>query len=492
MERLVMKRLCMLCDRKLRISLSTRVPSRVETRRIASTTSEVKFDFKRGLYKYLLLEVEKRLNFTTVVFPSTGGGSSGNLLENGSWTGLLGDVITGKADMGFAVGGNWLRFQYVDTNSGIMEYMFLSFATGKQPAEYTWMAIFLPFSFLVWCICVISFIGAFTIILTLKQTTTRSSSDDSKIKTYLKKMDAMEFVVLAFFEKSVKIQGNFSVQNFVGFWSLVGLVMSTLYKGKIVGILAFPNYPAAPRNFDELAASDYSWGLQFYGGPAYDLFRLSSNPTLKYLTSKMEIEPNATRCYERARNSKFSCITYGAMADYSIKKNFSNKFGKSDVSVASSREFITSVTPAVKKRSYLIRIFDWMISKTVDSGLIDRWVLMDYELMRQEKLIASLNGNVFDELQHDQDLSILRLKNLKGSFVILCVGGSWSCILFLLENIRKSFTIYAGKEDGINLRCWERGKHFTKMHLQRTVIRLRKTKSQVMKNSFISKEVLYI
>ncbi|CAG7824729.1 unnamed protein product [Allacma fusca] len=527
MERLVMKRLCMLCERseiifnnkdlnfanpaelqeysfpkerhffgrQLRIALMTRVPSRIETRRIASTTSEVKYDFDRGLYKFLLREFEKRMNFTMDVFPSTGGGSTGNLLEDGSWTGVMGDVITGKADIGFSAGGNWLRFQYVDTNSGIMEFMFLSFATGKQPAEYSWMAIFLPFSFLVWCICVISFIGAFIIILALNQTTPRSLSDDSQIKTYLKKMDAMEFVVSAFFEKSSKIQGNFSVRNFAGFWSLVGLVMSTLYKGKIVGLLAFPNYPTAPRNFDELAASDYSWGLQFYGGLAYDLFRLSSNPTLKYLASKMELEPNATRCYERARNSKFSCITYGAMADYSIQKNFSNKFGKSDVSVAPSREFITSVAPAVKKRSYLIRIFDWMISKTVDSGLIDRWVLMDYELMRQEKLKASLNGkgNVFVELQHDQDHSILTLKNLKGAFVILVVGGAWSLILFLFENMRKAFTIDAGNENGNNPKCWERGTHFPKMHLQRTVIiiHLRKDNSQVGK-SFNSKEVLYI
>ncbi|CAG7694148.1 unnamed protein product [Allacma fusca] len=523
MERLVMKRLCMLCERskiifykkdlnfanpaelqeysfpkekhffgrQLRITLVTKVPSRIEARRIASTTSEVKYDFDRGLYKYLLLEFEKRLNFTMDVFPSTGGGSSGNLLEDGSWTGVLGDVITGKADIGFSAGGNWLRFQYVDTNSGIMEFMFLTFATGKQPAEYSWMAVFLPFSILVWCICVISFIGAFIIILALNQTTHGNLSDDSRIKTCLKKMDAMEFVVLAFFEKSVKIQGNFSVRNFAGFWSLVGLVMSTLYKGKIVGILAFPHYSTAPQNFDELAASDYSWGLQFYGGLAYDLFRLSSNPTLKYLASKMELEPNATRCYDRARNSKFSCITYGARADYSIRKNFSNKFGKSDVSVAPSREFITSVAPIVKKRSYLIRIFDWMISKTVDSGLIDRWVLMDYELMRQEKLKASLNGkgNVFVELQHDQDHSILTLKNLKGAFMILGVGGAWSLILFLLENMRKAFTMDAGEEDASNLRCWERGKHFPKMYLQRTVIHLGKNNSQVAKSFSNSKEI---
>ncbi|CAG7690686.1 unnamed protein product [Allacma fusca] len=436
MERLVMKRLCMLCERseiifnkkdlnsanpaelqeysfpkekhffgrQLRISLSTRILSRVETRRVASTTSEVKYDFDRGLYKYLLREFEKRLNFTTVVFPSTGGGSSGNLLENGSWTGLLGDVITGKADIGFAAGGNWLRFQYVDTNSA------------------------------------------------LNQTTPRSLSDDSQIKKCLKKMDAMEFVVLAFFERSSKIQGNFSVRTFAGFWSLVGLVISTLYKGKIVGLLAFPHYPTAPQNFDELAASDYSWGLQFYGGLAYDLFRLSSNPTLKYLASKMELEPNATRCYERARNSKFSCITYGGRADYSIKRNFSNMFGISDLTVAPSREFITSAAPAVKKRSYLILIFDWIISKAVDSGFIEKWVLMDYELIRQEKLKASLNGkgNVFVELQHDQDHSILTLKNLKGAFMLLFFGGTWSCILLLLENMRKAFTSDAGKENGSN------------------------------------------
>ncbi|CAG7710013.1 unnamed protein product, partial [Allacma fusca] len=61
----------------------------------------------------------------------------------------------------------------------------------------------------------------------------------------------------------------------------------------------------------------------------------------------MEFEKNEYKCYEKARTSKYGCITYGTFAEYAILRNFTDRFGKSDVFVANSREFFVAVGPMV-------------------------------------------------------------------------------------------------------------------------------------------------
>ncbi|CAG7726432.1 unnamed protein product, partial [Allacma fusca] len=190
------------------------------------------------------------------------------------------------------------------------------------------------------------------------------------------------------------------------------------------------------------------WGLQFYGGLAYDLFKYSSNPTMQHLASKMELVPDPIKCYNRALKSQFSCITYGTMAEYAILKNFSDRFGNSDLSLARSREFFVPVGPMLPKRSYLLETFRWAIGKTVDSGLADKWIQMDYENLRRQKFRESKSSagkGIFMELgilQRD----ILTLKNFKGAFAILFAGTILSGLVFMCENIWKIYFLHRIKK----------------------------------------------
>ncbi|CAG7724245.1 unnamed protein product [Allacma fusca] len=421
---------------ELRISLLTGAPSRIGLKK----TTNGNFDYERGSLMLFLTDLEKRFNFTTIPFPSMGGGGSGNLQKNGSWNGIMGDIIDAKADLGYVAGETWLRYQYTDM-AGAMEFMVLSFARGKQPPEYSWKAVLHPFSTNVWAACSASFLLGFLIMLIL---------NDAKIwsaKKRSKKIELLEFIVSAFFEKASNIPGNLHLRNFATFWSLMGLIMATVYKGIVVSLLAFPFYPHEPNSFDELAASSqYTWGLQFYGGLAYDLFKYSSNPTMQHLASEMELVPDPIKCYNRALKSRFSCITYGTMAEYAILKNFSDRFGNSDLSLARSREFFVPVGPMLSKRSYLLETFRWIIGKTVDSGLSDKWIQMDYENLRRQKFRESKvksGESYFMELaitHHD----ILTLKNFKGAFAILFAGSFLSGFMFLSEN---TLRIFRG-------RCW--------------------------------------
>ncbi|CAG7728127.1 unnamed protein product, partial [Allacma fusca] len=47
----------------------------------------------------MIPEFEKRLNFTSIPFPAEGTAGSGNLRKDGSWSGVMGDVVDDKADI---------------------------------------------------------------------------------------------------------------------------------------------------------------------------------------------------------------------------------------------------------------------------------------------------------------------------------------------------------------------------------------------------------
>ncbi|CAG7722019.1 unnamed protein product [Allacma fusca] len=303
----VFPKLNQLSGKNLRISLATGVQSRIALKNVSSS----RFKYVRGLYAFMIPEFEKRLN-TSIPFPAEGTAESGNLRKDGSWSGVMGDVVDDKADIGFCAGINWLRYQY-NVIAAIMEFVVLTFTTGKQPPEFPIHAIFLPFTLVIWILMTISiFFGCvITWMLMVSRKQTRSIIETNKY-------DMFEFIMSALFEKAVTIRGSLLLRNFCTFWSLMGLIVATLYKGKVVGMLAFPYYPPTPKNFNELGVSDFNWGLQFYGGLAYDLFRLSTNPTFQHLASRMEFEKNEYKCYEKARTSKYgksdisaSCISDG-------------------------------------------------------------------------------------------------------------------------------------------------------------------------------------
>ncbi|CAG7722585.1 unnamed protein product [Allacma fusca] len=396
---------------KLRVSLDTAVPSR-----IALLKKSTEFVYDRGMYASMLRVLEESLNFTSEPFPSTGGGGTGTFLKNGTWNGLVGDVYTGKADLGCCAGQTWLRNQYVEI-AQTHETMVISFTTGNRPPSYNWKAIFGPFQLQVWLLVISSFVLGFVTVWILNNRGLNKIQGGSKV------MDTfviLDFMVSAFFEKVSNFRKNLNIRGFCTFWSLIGLVVSTAYKGKIVGQLAFPSYPVAPKNFLQLIQSDNVWALQFYGGVSYDLIRFSPSQTIGYLSSKMGLEPDAQKCFSKTRTSKFACIAIATMAEYALLKNFSHV--KRDFTIAASREFSISVGPVLPKQSYLLETFRWAVGATVVSGLTDQWIRMDYENVRLGKLRDLKIDPEEDMYIADVVNNTLTLKNLKGAFFILFIG----------------------------------------------------------------------
>jgi len=71
---------------------------------------------KRGITAPIFPHLMRRYNFSAKYFPSDDGGGAG-LLRNGSWTGAVGDVVYGRADMTTQLAITFQRNSFLDTNS---------------------------------------------------------------------------------------------------------------------------------------------------------------------------------------------------------------------------------------------------------------------------------------------------------------------------------------------------------------------------------------
>jgi len=110
----------------LKLSTTDKVPQLLEMYKDPETKQIIPL---RGLYASVLGHIEIGLNFTGQLLISSGGGSTGHQLSNGTWAGIIGDIETGRADIGFMAAVTMTRYQIADICAPI-NYAYIGFVTG--------------------------------------------------------------------------------------------------------------------------------------------------------------------------------------------------------------------------------------------------------------------------------------------------------------------------------------------------------------------------
>jgi hypothetical protein len=111
----------------LQLSTTDKVPQIFEVTKDKSTG---KVTAKRGIYASVLKHIQKGLNFTAELSISSGGGGTGTKLANGTWVGIIGDLLNQRADIGFVAAVEVTRFEYFSLCAPV-NYAFLGFVTGN-------------------------------------------------------------------------------------------------------------------------------------------------------------------------------------------------------------------------------------------------------------------------------------------------------------------------------------------------------------------------
>jgi hypothetical protein len=113
---------------------------------ISPSKSNPKENTIQGQQQHILEGMATKYNFTYSLFTSH---QTGSKLPNGTWTGVMGEILYGRADIGLSVATAYDRNEIADFTSSVF-YAFLVLVSTKPVPVFEWEAIFYPFKDTAW------------------------------------------------------------------------------------------------------------------------------------------------------------------------------------------------------------------------------------------------------------------------------------------------------------------------------------------------------
>ncbi|MPC27517.1 Glutamate receptor ionotropic, delta-1 [Portunus trituberculatus] len=200
-----------------------------------------------GLQVEILNSLGDALNFTYTMMSRPEDWQWGEL-QDGAWTGMLGEVHSGKKN--FTVnffGYNVERTRAFDASPPYwMEGYGLTLLT--PPPLARWRAAYYPFHVSVWWCCVATFL--LVVIVWVMQG--GSSSGDGREWSYL---------LRPLLNQSLPgLPSSQGLRVFIATWCLSTFILTIAYTANLVAFLSVPVFPPRIRTVEELAASSLRYG----------------------------------------------------------------------------------------------------------------------------------------------------------------------------------------------------------------------------------------
>lgn len=392
----------------------------------------------RSLTKYSMDYLMDKYNFSAH-YKIANLGQFGKKLQNGSWTGIISDLMTGRADMGSLLVQTYQRnlavaFSFPITFSG------LTFVTGRPKTHYSWRSIYWPFNFWMWNLTISSsFLVMFIFDKTLKLHAKMNGEPPNCHGAYYL------FTVILEQDKRL-ISKETSVRIMVAFWLMFGIVINTGYRSKLVSLISFPVLEHLPSTFEELskAASSNAIHVTLHdeGGPAMLYFRSSTYPTIRTLAENFDLLKNQTKCMEQSiLSSRSTCIMWTVISNYVMLRYFATDRASNQQQPVEMQEEI-NIAPVglvYQKDSLYTVKFDWALRAAVAFGIPETWKQMDADFLRQER---GMQENFYGTQLEDEHQP-LSTSNFIGAFYMFTVGHSLALTSLLIEmwKARKLFVI---------------------------------------------------
>jgi len=427
-----------------------------------SKTGQVKFS--RGVYCTMVRHMAQKLNFTYSPAIATAG-NTGVQAKNGTWTGTVSDVLYNRSDFGLLTAPTYKRYQYVSFSAAV-SYEFVSFYYSEPEKIYSWKAIYWPFRLTLWVAIFVSFLLILLVSTVINFLFVKKKQGKTKMQVFraIRMAKSGAAFVNPLLEQGTIYPTSWSesFKVLLTFWLFFALIISTIYRSKMVTVMTFPMYEKIPANFEELATSNFKYGLLDKGGGAsYSLFKNSETPTFVNIFKSMTLESDPMDCLLKVVQQRFVCISYSSVASYYLTRNFV-KFINSKPKLSPSYAFYIPAGLAVEKQSLLLPRFNWIIRTSIDMGLVEQWFRMDaaavkfdaFKLWKRKLELTKMRQQsstqdesfegVPDELIKQVDIdkeNQLKIHQLKGSFVVVILGSIVGIIAFFSEVLLSKYNI---------------------------------------------------
>ena len=325
-----------------------------------------------GTFVQIFEVASKYYNFSYEV--STNPKPTGALSANGTWTGMMGDVIHGKKDIGMCIHVTYERWGHADFTTFMFNERAL-FLLAHPENFHSLSALVRPLSWKIWLLYIATFIG----ILPVLYASFKRDHSDSRHHHPKHKDDALALAILFTYSTSVdqgvEIRKN-SAKILMALWLFFVLILSTCYKDKLMLYLTFPEQRPIPRNLEQVhyIHKDFRMIFHFWGSTMLDRFKNKHNPMMLSLGKRLELERDAAKCVTEATIHQGTlCLGVRSFLSVAMAKNVT--LSTAFQSYLLSEELFSPIYLSFMLRKNSIYTQPWqeIAGRFRESALIPKW-----------------------------------------------------------------------------------------------------------------------
>ncbi|XP_053548014.1 glutamate receptor ionotropic, delta-1 [Bombina bombina] len=389
----------------------------------------------KGFSIDVLDALSKNLGFKYEIY-QVPDGKYGHKLPNGSWNGMIGELINKRADIALsAITITPERESVVDFSKRYLDYS-VGILIKKPEERINIFSLFAPFDFAVWaCIAsVIPVVGVLIFVLNRIQAVRAQNSSQPPSSTSSTLQSAIWIVYGAFVQ-----QGGDSIANSVamrivmGSWWLFTLIVCSSYTANLAAFLTVSRMDNPIRTFQDLAKQmDMSYGT-VKDSSVYEYFKAKGTNPLEQDSTFAELWRTISK-----NNGADNCVSSPSEGIRKAKKgNYAFLWDVTVVEYAALTDDECSVTVignSISSKGYGIAlqhgspyrdIFSQRILEFQDTGDLD--VLKQKWWPRMGRCDLNSHNNA------QTDGKSLKLHSFAGVFCILAIGLLLACLVAALE-----------------------------------------------------------
>ncbi|XP_063814885.1 glutamate receptor ionotropic, delta-1 isoform X1 [Pseudophryne corroboree] len=363
-------------------------------------------------------------------------GKYGHPLANGSWNGMIGELINKRADIAVsAITITPERESVVDFSKRYLDYS-VGILIKKPEERINIFSLFAPFDFAVWaCIAaVIPVVGVLIFVLNRIQAVRAQTSSQASPSTSSTLHSAIWIVYGAFVQQGGEsIANSVAMRIVMGSWWLFTLIVCSSYTANLAACLTVSRMDNPIRTFQDLAKQmDLSYGT-VKDSAVYEYFKAKGTNTMEQDSTFAELWRTISK-----NNGADNSVSSPSEGIRKAKKgNYAFLWDVTVVEYAALTDDECSVTVignSISSKGYGIAlqhgspyrdIFSQRILEFQDTGYLD--VLKQKWWPRMGRCDLNSHNNA------QTDGKALKLHSFAGVFCILAIGLLLACLVAALE-----------------------------------------------------------
>ncbi|PSN50894.1 Ionotropic receptor 576 [Blattella germanica] len=385
--------------------------------------------YQEGIEVRLLEEFARRINLT-IKYREPSPDFWGLLLENGSWNGATGEVIRGLSDMaiiGFWHKGDISGLEY----STIYQIDYLTWFVPCAKPIPRWKSLMRVFKLSLW----FGFLSAYIIVSKVMSLVAKSSYNKTKKSSQEKSYSSFGRCLLYFWAIIVEESASNNLPNVTSIrlvfltWILYCLAMNTVYQTFLISFLINPGLEHQISTEVEVIESDLTLGI-LDNVASCCLSNVENYPRRDHCK-------DFTQCMDRmAFQSDLALVFAQYYAEHVIHTKYMGRNGLPLVCKLPREVSFQFVTTPFTKGSFIREIYDKMVLRAIQSGLLEYW-------WDSLEYMTALTTTKFKE--KDGEFVKLSIKHLESVFIFLLLGYIGSSITFAFEFLLTSNTWSKGQ-----------------------------------------------